>query len=292
MPLETFQNEFIRISVSPEFGGRVTELTDLSTGRDWLIKGEHVGSPDADAIFGLEQAVGWDECFPSGAACTVSGWATPLRDHGEFWGRSAKVARETDTLVTRFGDERCEFTRTMTLRDRRLQIQYHVINRSEQTLPYLWGQHLLLNVEDTDRLEFDGIKEFNPAFLTHKGSVLEPEKVEFPADPHQALPDLSMVHPISENFATKLFTKLPVKFAARVIGENGQIAMNWDIDEVPYMGLWLDYGGWPDDKPTRQISIAPTTAPFESLETAIGANKERSLGPGQTDEWTVEIILS
>mgnify|MGYP001394982857 CR=1 FL=1 len=45
------------------------------------------------------------------------------------------------------------------------------------------------------------------------------------------------------------------------------------------MGLSLDHGGWPEGNPTRQVSIAPSTAPFENLEAATEARMKRYLDP-------------
>ena len=154
----------------------------------------------------------------------MSAWSTPLRHHGKFWGRPAKVTREADTLVAHYGDDRYLFRHTIALRDHSLHTQRQVINQSEQSLPFMWGQHLPLNVENTNSLEPVGTDEVDRAYLRHKGEVLDPRNFSRMIQT-RVCQDLSKTHPVSAEFATKLLAKLTTKFAARLTGRNCQISM-------------------------------------------------------------------
>lgn len=285
------QNAILRLTLEPDFGGRVSELTDLRTGRNWLVPGPAIGSADQGATFGVEQARGWDECFPSAAPCSVDAWPMALRDHGEFWARPVEVAASRDRarLIGQAGPLR--FERDLALDGDRLSLVYRVFNGGEVALPYLWGQHLLLAPEDGDRLDLPGIGSLNAAFLSHGGRVLTPGPITFPVPGCDELPRLDRVHPLSAGFAAKFFAPVHGAAEVRVLGRNGTFTVRWRSEEVGYLGLWLDYGGWPAEAPVRQISLAPTTAPMESLADAVSGGKARWLPPGEAQEWTITLQI-
>jgi hypothetical protein len=284
-------NGTLRLRLDPDFGARVSELTDLRTGRNWLVDGPAVGSPAQDATFGVEQARGWDECFPSAASCQVDAWPMALRDHGEFWARPVEVAAtpESATLTGRAGPLR--FQRTIALDGDRLTLTYRVLNEGVVAMPYLWGQHLLIAPQDGDRLVLPGIDSLDAAFLSNGGRVLSAGPVAFPDPNRDGLPALDRTHPLAADFAAKFFAPVRGNAEARIVGESGSFTLRWNGEEVGYLGLWLDYGGWPAEAPVRQISLAPTTAPMESLAAAAESGKASLIQPGEAREWTVAILI-
>ncbi|MGB3877156.1 MAG: hypothetical protein WA980_15000 [Shinella zoogloeoides] len=287
----TLDNGILRLRLEPDFGGRVSELTDLATGRNWLVPGPAVGSPDQTATFGVEQARGWDECFPSAAACEVDAWPMALRDHGEFWGRPVDVeaTAESATINGRAGPL-C-FQRALTLESNRLALTYRVSNESSAAMPYLWSQHLLIAPKEGDRLHLPGIETLDAAFISYSGHVLAKGPVAFPDPIRDGLPALDQTHPLKTRFAGKFFTSVEGQAEVRVVGDRGIFTLRWNTETAGYLGLWLDYGGWPAEAPVSQISLAPTTAPMESLADAVAAGKAVWLQPGETREWGLSISI-
>ncbi len=284
-------NGTLRLRIEPEFGGRVSELTDLRAGRNWLVPGPALGSPGQDAVFGVEQARGWDECFPSAAACRVDAWPMALRDHGEFWARPVHVESSLESVTLRGQAGPLRFERALELDGDRLSLTYRVVNEGPATMPYLWGQHLLIAPEDDDRLHLPGIDSLDAAFLSHGGRVLATGPVAFPDPQRDALPVLDRVHPLTANFAAKFFAAVSGEAEARVVGRRGAFVLHWDAKVAGHLGLWLDYGGWPAEAPVSQISLAPSTAPMESLADAVAKDNAKWLRPGETHEWTVTIRI-
>src|ERR1700685_2525321 len=92
------QSRAIRVAVAPECGARVTSLVDLRTGREWLTQGEPASNPSIEARYGLHEAAGWDECFPTVSSCTIGG--EYFRDHGELWGKPWIVETVEPTRLT------------------------------------------------------------------------------------------------------------------------------------------------------------------------------------------------
>jgi hypothetical protein len=68
------------------------------------------------------------------------------------------------------------------------------------------------------------------------------------------------------------------------------IALRFDTAKLPYLGLWLCYGGWPDDeKLSRQYAVAfePTVAPWGTLSTACENHQAPALAAGDSFEFSV-----
>lgn len=62
----TLMSDRMRLTLEPDFGARITSLTDLlRSGRQWLVKGPCTGGADDQAGYGVAEARGWDECFPT-----------------------------------------------------------------------------------------------------------------------------------------------------------------------------------------------------------------------------------
>lgn len=70
------------------------------------------------------------------------------------------------------------------------------------------------------------------------------------------------------------------------------ILVRFGTEALPYLGVWLCYGGWPDsgDEP-RQYAVAlePTTAPYGTLFEAEEQRAAIELAPG--DDYCFEIAF-
>jgi hypothetical protein len=72
---------------------------------------------------------------------------------------------------------------------------------------------------------------------------------------------------------------------------SGQVLeVSFDTSRLPYLGLWLCYGGWPGDgDEPRQYAVAlePTTSPCNTLANAQRTNTAISLTAGETYDWEI-----
>jgi hypothetical protein len=68
------------------------------------------------------------------------------------------------------------------------------------------------------------------------------------------------------------------------------LEVSFDSQRLPYLGLWLCYGGWPSDgeEPLQYaVALEPTTAPCNTLAKAQQTNAAISLKPGETYDWEI-----
>jgi galactose mutarotase-like enzyme len=284
-PTVTLKNDRIQVDLAPEFGGRVTRLIDLASGRDWLVPGPCEGDTTNAATYGGAQARGWDECFPTVAPCEMS-----RRDHGDIWGRPVSCQTDANSVTMTYEGPNFRFERQVTLDGNRLLASYAAANTGIAPLPFMWSQHCLLNLNSDDRIEMVGVGPFAVAGALGQPTAI-PTQFEWPRF-DATRPDLSQVGAIDAGWAMKAYAPVSDTVRAWVEGPTGGISFAWSGAEISTLGLWLDYGGWPDTKPGHQVAIEPTTAPADDLNSAVDKKCERRIAPNETAEWTVVIALT
>ncbi len=260
----------IALELAPGFGARITALTDRRSGRQWLVPGDPVGDPVGGAVFGAAQAAGWDECFPTVLPC-----ADAARDHGELWGVPARM----QGLRAEWQGPHWRFSRDLTLAGAELRADYEVTNTGTAPLHWMWSQHCLLALDPGERIALDGFDGF----------ALDGQPIRWPWAGGR---DLSRVAPVTDGLAAKIYARARGAVTARIDGPEGGIAFRWDGAQVPALGLWLDYGGWPADAPVHQVAIEPTTAPHNDLTAARAAGDAPTLAPGDLRRWSVTVTLT
>lgn len=289
------KNDLIAVAIAPDFGARVTRLIDRSTGRDWMAPGGQSDQTGEDAAYGLPEAVGWDECFPTVGRCDASGtvWARTLRDHGDLWGRPfAVVEHRADLLTLEYQTDAFRFVRTLKLRDNILQADYQIDNLTTHPMPYLWALHGLLAVRAGERIILPGIGQLAAPFISQNGAFIDLPQINWP-DTSAALGfDIDIVQPDTAGFAAKLYAPVPAQARAMVGGAGGWLDLAWSGDQIGHLGLWLTYGGWPGPGGVHHIAIEPTTAAAGDLSEALALGQANPLTPGGSRRWMVTLTLS
>lgn len=266
--------------VSPAFGARVLTLTDRDTGRQWLMEGERVGDTSDGAAYLGDASRGWDECFPTVLPCHHAAWGGRLRDHGLLWGRPWEVAAVDDRhLDARFRGDGIVFSRSLTLDGAAVTAAYAVSSERDGAVPYLWSQHCVLSVTPEDRLALSGQGRAQAA-----GRAFD--------WPIHLDRDLSRVGPPDEGSSLKAYAPTPGPAVAEVLGLDGGLRFHWAGPEVPALGVWLDYGGWPAEGPVHQVALEPTTGEADDLVGAEAIGQARWLEPGETHRWSVRLTVT
>ena len=256
--------------------------------------------------FDASDASGWDECLPSVAACTVdtaSGRAN-VPDHGDLWRvawESASASR--DRAITLRG--KCfslplALERSIDLAEIangwRLQLQYKLINTGRQSTPWSWAAHPLFAVDPGDTI----VLPLSVSSLRVEGSGgdrlgLADDIINWPhpllANGSRA--DLRVVQPSQSSIGDKLFTGPLAQDAnwceLHRLTAGIRIRVRFDSAATPYLGLWLCYGGWPDNSGPKQncVALEPATAPVDSL--ARSGPWSRTIAPGQSISWPMSV---
>jgi hypothetical protein len=75
-------------------------------------------------------------------------------------------------------------------------------------------------------------------------------------------------------------------------GEAIEIAFS--LDTLPYLGLWLCYGGWPDswEQPLQYaVALEPTTSPCNTLAEAVANRSAAWIDGKDSRAWHISFTL-
>jgi len=274
--VRVLRNGMVEVGVAPELGAKVVSLKNLRTGRQWMYHSNggirlFRNKPGDD--FARSPVSGWDECLPTIQPCQWRGRALP--DHGEVWSRAwhlDETAWEGGVIKTivRLPISPFEFTRTITLRGGKLDVEYEIMNLDSGPQEYLWAMHPMLALQPGDRLLFPrAVRQC----VGHEPWV---DSLEFETQ----APAFAKV------FASPLRQGKAAVFNC-VSGD--QLTLRWDAAENNALGIWLTRGGWNDH---HHLALEPANGASDSLALAAGAGKCRGVLPaGGRKRWNVEIRL-
>ncbi len=293
-------NERLMVALVPELGGRIVSLVDRAGGRDWILQGAPPASlPRIDAPFTAADAYGWDDCLPNITAIPdpTDPGGRPLRDHGDQWGRPATVAIGSDGSWIETSIDGVVWPYRLKRRVRidgpTLHVELSVESRTERDLPILWSAHPLLALEPGARLHLPGVARVR---MWRSRGATDRSDDDLLAWPIAAVPGrgpvpLDVVQGVDAGLALKLFATVPAARAAVEAPDGAWLGLSWDGASAPYLGVWLDYGGWPPGGTMHQVALEPTTAAADDLASAIASGDVRILLAGGSLDWSMAMTI-
>jgi galactose mutarotase-like enzyme len=283
--------EGARVVIVPERGGRITVL-ELG-GRQWLAD-EDVSPSDADAARG--GSTGYEECFPTVAACRLvsrnSGLAIELPALGEV--RTMRPAIRVTTLdgaleaVSTWTGERFayRFTRGVRVSPGTIRMRYAITNTGAASLPFLWASNIALPLGAETRISLPE---------SARGRVLAQSGVDFlgVGAEHKwprfrtakKLVDMTKPDEIGPRFACHLAFDMPGGVVGIAEGAH-RLEARFDETKIPQLGLALR-------KRTgtglaRGLTLQPAIGVPDVLAHGAGVSTGVPwLEPGETREWDI-----
>jgi galactose mutarotase-like enzyme len=294
------------VTFLPQFGGKIASI----------LVGEHellqtplapYGPRTRTMSFDEGDASGWDECLPSVAGCTVETAAGPTQvpDHGDLWRVEWQPLAVSESSAGFSGE--CfslplALERTVTLAETakgwQLKVDYKVTNTGETAAPWSWCAHTSYAAEAGDRIVLPD--SINTLRLEGSGGGRlgqGGDKVSWPVATlvNGSKTDLSLAQGPESGIGDKLFAgplSTAENWCALERPKAGvRIKIGFDSSLIPYLGVWICHGGWPDRPGTKQTCVAlePSTAPVDSL--AISGPWSLELAPGQSFSWPMVVDL-
>jgi len=280
------ENALLRVELLPGRGARLVSLLDRRLGREWLLPRQG----PAGAGF-ADDPSGFDECFPNIAPGPCPSGRISWPDHGELWDRPWEVRREGDALVCRIeGRARpYAFTRRLRLDGATLRLDYELENLGAEPFPHLWSAHPLLLVQPGMRVALPaGVAEVLVEWASDPALGRAGQPRPWPGNPL----DLGLVRAGAAGIAVKLFVRdLPSGRCALLDPAAGHaLSFAWDPAEIPHLGVWLCYGGWPAAG-RRQLTVAlePCTGMPDALDAAWRLGCARVLPAGGRSRWSLRL---
>jgi galactose mutarotase-like enzyme len=227
--------------------------------------------------------------------------ASRLPDHGDVWclPSSIETVAEKIRLITSLKSLPLRFTKEVQLRENAVRIDYEATNLSPSTVNFLWSAHPLLEVEAGAEIILPPeVKEVEVEWSKDERLGKAADRCGWPKASERSgrTVTLNSVAPPSTGTADKLFTgPLSEGFCGMFLpSKNETIAFRFDPGLVPYVGLWICQGGWPESRADKQFTVAlePCSGRPDSLAEAIRRNECVVLGRGKTLRWWMEIEVN
>jgi len=298
------ENDTIRTVVVPDLGAKLVSLMDKRTQLEWLI--DPGDRPLIKISYGAnfvdQDMSGWDEMFPTIIACPYpapgDNTGTPLPDHGEVWPLSwvLETARP-DTLCLSVEGKALPYRLTRTLlysATDTLQMQYSLENLGQESMPYVWAAHPQFICGDGAQIVLPSqVKEVCNTIPADWGWGEPETRFDWPqalsVDGQRVRIDQS--GPASLHQARKFFVvpETPVNWAGLIRRqEKDWLRLDWDSNQVPYLGLWVDEGTFSHGS---VVALEPMTGFYDSLAVAWENKKVATIESGETASWALSVRL-
>jgi len=285
----------LSVTVAPEHGARIAQITD-PRGHNWLADtGAGELADGAPVEFAGGTRGGWDECLPSVSACAdPSRPGFDVADHGDFWATPWAVQRQDDDSVSLVSDvpgHPLQVRKTVRLpADReRLLVEIEVRNRSELPYRFLYSAHPLWAFQHDAVVDIPGAGQMITAFGT---GWPEPMCGEWPmlAAADAAPQNISQIARRGGRSNYKVFVRWAGRASYAVPALGSAVLVTQSPGVTPWLGLCVNRGGYPDSSAGDYwIALEPTTAPTDSLFTAVESGWAVMLDPAGVVRWTTEI---
>ena len=302
------QNDRLRVEILPELGGKLSSLSLAGTGGEFLQAPlKPYAERTATEPFDGADGSGWDECLPSIGPCRLTygeGRQAEIADHGDVWRLAWTVDEATDTVLrmhVELASLPLLFTRTLRLDGPELQLDYAVHNHGDVPVPCGWSVHPLFAIEPYDRILLPPSVQQVTAQASADGRLgaagsTHPWPVSANARDGQPL-DLSLAGSQDDGVGDKLVIPSPSEGWCAIERKTlrTRLTLHYDPQAMPYLGLWICYGGWPSDPKAKKgytVALEPCNLPVDSLSDSLEQGAGAHLAPGEQAHWSLRLALS
>jgi len=306
------ENDRLRVSLIPEAGGKIAELTDRRSGRNWLWQNSYL--PMRRPIYGSDygrelDSGGWDEILFSTSPCEVAlsdGARRRIPDHGDLVGQ---VWRIDELATSESGQARCRLRATGRAFDFRwsrvamldaerplLTLEYALENTGDSPWPWAWCAHPLIAVERGMRIDLPIGGEFRLADSARLNLDSAERSFAWPILPLRDGREIDLSASFDsgadvDRFAAKLFVRSGAPGAVSVSSASGmeRLKLRYDERKLPWIGLWINNQAWSGmgSPPYLNLGLEPSTSPCESLAQSIAEGWTEVLQPGRLRTWSL-----
>jgi hypothetical protein len=279
----------LEVSVLPEVGGKISQIRDIHSKRDFLVPARKPYQPIPVGSDWMQyDTSGMDDCFPNVAPgpYVFSPWSdTMLPQLGEWvYGSWETISATNREVKLGRGGRLLPYRATKAVRfidARTVEIDYRVKNLSRFPIRYLWSAHPLFVVAQ----QFD-IRLSNGEMLFRT----------FPAD--------------DENYKWPIFNSVDLSFQwvalgstvkvflsglregwCELVSDDHKIHVSFDLCTTPVLGLWFNNFGFPPSNPFRCIAVEPCTSASDLLG-ELEPSAYPVLEPGGTNSWWLKLEIS
>lgn len=259
-------------TVDPRRGAKIVSLLDRG-GHEWLLPPRELDAPQpTGTAFTDAEMGGWDECAPSIVGCLAPD-GRPVPDHGDLW--DVEWTGDGTTLTARGRALDYEFSRAIASTDAGLRLTYRVV--AHEDIPFLWAAHPQFSAPAGSRVLIDVASVVDVLDGAETRSAWSQE--------------LSEIDSVPVGGCRKVYAAPDARADCAVLDVpgRGRLAVSWDADVAPYLGVWFDSGAYAR-RPV--IALEPSTGYYDSLAVAVRNRRVLKLRAGQPVQWQVEVRVA
>jgi len=299
------ENEHLRLTVLPEFGGKMLELRRKVTGTQFLLppQQDYIRSrlPSYGEDYLRSGPAGFDECFPTVAASlhpATNGMKhqTAIPDHGELWAIPWEhwISEEALFLSARGVRLPYSLSKTIRLSTESVLLEYKLTNDSGRDLHYLWSPQPLLAIQPGSRILLDEhVTEVLLDWSTDTDLGRHGDLLPWPRLYPGCELDFGVIQPRDARVAIKVYTEALVcgvcGYLSARTGE--QIEFRFDPRKLPYVGILFWYNDWPASpgEAFYTVAIQPSSGRPDALHSAYAREECTVIEPQAMQEWSLTI---
>jgi galactose mutarotase-like enzyme len=298
----SLQNDELSVEILPDEGGRISSFKSLRSGMEFLTQSHRTGPPlraGFNTPFSEGPCAGIEECLPSVGPCGPQTNGGPVPDHGDFWQLGWDVTDLSSTAIrmSAIGFSRTlRFSKHVSLQQDALCVDYHVENIGSTVQSFLYACHPLLAISAGDLILLPPeVRELRVDYS--RGGRLGSRGTKVPWPQTDSGIRLDIVDGPESGTADMFYTARLSQGSCGLYrtATRQQLDISFDAQRLPYLGLWLCYGGWPEnDSGMRQYAVAlePTTCGCNTLSEAQQNDSAITLDTGQTFAWELRFQIS
>lgn len=270
------ENNHIRCTILPEYGGKMASLYDKQAEYEWLYQSseDEMQIPSYGADFSAFDSSGFDEMFPGIDEGPHPNDCDFIPDHGEVWAMPWKCSEETYGLKLEVSSPVFPYrlVKHIHLEENSVELSYEAINQSDKNFSFIWAAHALLNMKSSTYIRVpEGMNEvINVEKETehlgkwgdcHSFPITRSKKTK------QAIDLSAMESPEADNIE-KFYFKEPLSkgWCQTVQPDVGRtLTYKFPADKVPYLGVWKTHGGYRGD---YNFALEPCTGMYDDVYVA------------------------
>lgn len=300
-PAFVLESAQARVIVLPRIGGKVAALIDKTMGQDllWHTPGRRYQEPLYGSAWATSDMGGWEDCLPTIGAGSYPEWPwrdSALPENGEVWALPWKAQALGDAVALTVHGVRLpyHFEKRVSLERNRVHVHYRISNPSAFPLRYIWAAHPLFRVRPGMRIVLPPDVRVRVTWSRDERLPISLDDVSWPVgrDARGQIVQLDQIGEPASRGADKLYTTaLREGWCGLHDPETGQaVVFSFDPCRLPYAGIWINQGGWPEDGPTcYNVGLEPTNGYPDPLAMACAQGVAATLKPGQEQEWELDL---
>jgi len=280
---EILENDHLKVSVIPELGAKIAQITDKHANYEWLWEDPTRPLRERQPGDGYDEhdITGFDECFPNIGISSYPGDPNLiLPDHGELWSQAWSFQRTNDSIVTTVKGKVLPYTfvREITLKDQSLTFSYAIENTGQESFKGFWSAHPLFHAVEGMQILISGnppmTKEFSfsgrmgsdgaNGYSGHLDKYKWPNTIGESGKSY----DLSQIT-LTEPLTDKVVIATPDDGEITLLNPRHKCAIRFTLDpqEIPYVGICFNLDAWPfNGAKARWLAIEPSTGPTDKLD--------------------------